>query len=267
MTKHIPPDDGNARPASSPAGMATAGEVGSNTDHSGRQPEVDQDDDDWSPVPGRSWDEDVRIAIHEAGHAVAARLLGRQVGGVTVNPDTDRGFEGLCWGVGYKEAFNQGRGDASDVREALAPLMPEPGEDRRAVSDIFGHVRDQCIEFLAGRAAERILLEGEPAPPVDDLRQARELARLICSSEEAIETFIAHCDVAARDLLMPYGDVVMALSIVLRIKRTMNGAEIDELIADVQARKARAIELARRADWKRRELSARAFPAEIKSRE
>ena len=66
---------------------------------------------------------------------------------------------------------------------------------------------------------------------------------------------------------MPYGDVVMALSIVLRIKRTLNGAEIDELISDVQTRKARAIELARRADCKRRELSARTFLAEIKSRE
>ena len=66
---------------------------------------------------------------------------------------------------------------------------------------------------------------------------------LICSREDAVETFIAHCDVAARDLLMPFGDVVMALSIVLRIKRTLNGAEIDELISDVQA-KAQAIELA-----------------------
>lgn len=54
----------------------------------------------------------------------------------------------------------------------------------------------------------------------------------------------------------------MAFSIVLRIKRTLNGVEIDELISDVQARKARAIELARRADWHRRELSARRFQAE-----
>ena len=60
--------------------------------------------------------------------------------------------------------------------------------------------------------------------------------------------------------------MVIALSVVLRIKRTLSGAEIDELIVDLRARKARAIELARRADCKRRELSARAFPAEIKSR-
>jgi hypothetical protein len=115
---------------------------------------------------------------------------------------------------------------------------------------------------MAGRAAERMLLEGEPAPPAGDLRQSHELSLLICNSEEAIETFIAHCDIAARDLLLPYGDVVMTLSIVLRIKRTPDGAEIDKIIADVQARKARAIEHRRRADWGKRELAAASFHAE-----
>jgi hypothetical protein len=42
----------------------------------------------------------------------------------------------------------------------------------------------------------------------------------------------------------------------------MNGTEVDQLISDVLAREARAIELARRADWHRRELSARRFQAE-----
>jgi hypothetical protein len=68
--------------------------------------------------------------------------------------------------------------------------------------------------------------------------QARELAMLICTGEQAIETFIVHCDVAARDLLLPYGDVVMTLSIVLRIKRTLDGQEIDKIISDPQARKS-----------------------------
>jgi hypothetical protein len=35
-----------------------------------------------------------------------------------------------------------------------------------------------------------MLLGGEPAVPADDLRHARELAILICSSEEAIETLM-----------------------------------------------------------------------------
>lgn len=34
---------------------------------------------------------------------------------------------------------------------------------------------------------------------------------------------------------MPYGDIVMVLSIVLRIKRTLDGVEIDKIIWDVEA--------------------------------
>jgi len=107
-----------------------------------------------------------------------------------------------------------------------------------------------------------MLLDGEPASPVDDLRQARELALLFCKSEQAIETFIAHCDVAARDLLLPYGDLVIALSVVLRIKRTLDGAEIDKIILDMETRKALAMERQRRADWRKCELAASRFRAE-----
>jgi hypothetical protein len=43
------------------------------------------------------------------------------------------------------EAFASGRGDASNVREALAPMMPKAGEDRSSVSDVFGNVYAQCV--------------------------------------------------------------------------------------------------------------------------
>jgi len=203
---------------------------------------------------GRTEEQDQRIAVHEAGHAVAARLLGNPLGGATVDPGP--GYEGRVWGERHMEAFAEGRGDASDVRAVLAPMMPKPGEDRGAVSDVFGNVYAHCIELMAGRAAERMLLDEEPVEPADNLRQARELAMLICFSEEAIETFITHCDIAARDLLLPYGDVVIALSVLLRIKRTLDGAEIDRLIIDLQGRKAVAAEHARRSDWRKREASA-----------
>jgi hypothetical protein len=140
--------------------------------------------------------------------------------------------------------------------------MPKTGEDRSSVSDVFGNVYAQCIQLMAGRVGEVMLLDGEPVVPADDLRQGRELAMLICTSERAIETFIAHCDVAARDLLLPYGDVLMTLSIVLRIKRTLDGGEIDKIISDMQALKARVIEHRRRADWRKRELAATSFHAE-----
>jgi hypothetical protein len=74
---------------------------------------------------------------------------------------------------------------------------------------------------------------------------------LICTSEEAIETFIAHCDIAARDLLLPHGDVVMVLSTVLRIARTLDGPKIDKIISDLQTRKALATERMRRKRWER----------------
>ena len=52
------------------------------------------------------------------------------------------------------------------------------------------------------------------------------------------------------------------MSDVLRIKRTLDGADVDKVIADVQARKAMAIEDRRRGDWRKRELAANRFRAE-----
>ena len=49
----------------------------------------------------------------------------------------------------------------------------------------------------------------------------------------------------------------------LRIKRTLGGAEINKIIADVQARKAIAIEHRRRANWRGRELAANGFSGEM----
>lgn len=259
MTEGIPADEVPEQLAASPVGTVTAACVGvGNADNGGGHEGIDEYDQLLAAL-GRTEDEDERVAVHEAGHAVAGRLLGHEVGGVTVNPAN--GYEGLCWGVGHTQAFAQGRGDASHVREVLAPMMPKPGEDRSSVSDVFAKVYSHCIQLMAGRAAERMLMESEPVTPVDDLRQARELVMLICSSEEAIETFIAHCDVAARDLLLPYGDVVMTLSIVLRIKRTLDSDEIDKIISDVQARKALVVERGRRKRWQRIVESAAAFTA------
>jgi len=82
---------------------------------------------------------------------------------------------------------------------------------------------------------------------------------LICKSDEAIQTFIAHCEIAARDLLMPYGDILMVVSTVLRIKRTLSGTEIDKIIRDVVAGNPTYIERRRREDWRKRELSAASF--------
>jgi hypothetical protein len=152
--------------------------------------------------------------------------------------------------------------DLAGIDDAIAPLMPKPGEDVSSASDAFANVYGHCLELAAGRAAEQMLLgDDDTRSASDDLRQARELARLICTSEEAIAAFLTHCDVAARDLLMPYGDVVIVLSTVLRIRRTLDGAEIDRIILDVETGKALAIERRRRAEWRKAELAAERFRA------
>ena len=59
--------------------------------------------------------------------------------------------------------------------------------------------------------------------------------------------------------MLPYGDVVMTLSIVLRIKRTLDSDEIDKIIADLQAQKALAVEGERRKRWQLTVANSRAF--------
>jgi hypothetical protein len=70
LAKDIPADEASEQVASCAAAMGIA--VGAGAENSircsGPEPEIDGGDDDSSPVPGRSFDQDVRIAIHEAGH-------------------------------------------------------------------------------------------------------------------------------------------------------------------------------------------------------
>lgn len=263
MCNGRPVEDGTAEHANCSPGTGAAANAEMVVPASGGGSDEPPDEyDHLLAALGRTEEQDQRISVHEAGHAICARLLGHEVGGVTITPDPVRGFEGLCWDVGHAEAYSEGVPcDASDVRAVISPMMPKAGEDRRPVADVFGSVYAKCIEFVAGRAAERLLMEDEPCEPIDDLRQARELALLICSSDEAIETFLAHCDVVARDLLAPHGDILMVLSTVLRIKRTLDGREIDEIISDVVTRKAMAIERRRRAEWREAELAAERFRA------
>jgi hypothetical protein len=213
---------------------------------------------------GRTEEQDHRIAIHEAGHAVCARLLGQPLGGATINPDASGKYGGLVWGPQHSIAF--GNDDDADVVpelcDKLRTLMPQDGEPRADAAEVYLHALNRCIELAAAAVAERMLLEGEPLPSVSDVEHAIKYASLVCKSPEAIKKFIGLCEIMADDLLRPYGDVVIALSTVLRIKRTLNGREIDEVISDVQARKALAIEQQRREDWRKSELAAARFRAE-----
>jgi hypothetical protein len=92
MTKRIPAGEVPEQLAASPAGTVTAACVGvGNADNGSGHEEADEYDQLLAAL-GRSEEHDHRIAVHEAGHAIAARLLGHPLGGATVDPGP--GYEG-----------------------------------------------------------------------------------------------------------------------------------------------------------------------------
>jgi hypothetical protein len=143
--------------------------------------------------------------------------------------------------------------------------LPEK-EPRGDVAEIYSHVVTRCTELAAGAVAERILLEGEPVPSVSDVEQAVGLASLCCRSAEAVERFLAFCEQQAFDLLRPYAPVIMSLSIVLRIKRTLDAHEIDNVIATTLARFELAAEQARRRQWQQCVANAGQFKSDTLQR-
>jgi hypothetical protein len=103
------------------------------------------------------------------------------------------------------------------------------------VADVYLHALNRCIELAAASAAARMLQPGEPVPSVSDLGHSVKFGSLVCKSPEAVEKFIKLAGQMAGDLLRPCGRVLIVHSTVLRIRRTLNGEEIDGLIADTCA--------------------------------
>jgi hypothetical protein len=205
------------------------------------------------PTP-RSEAEDLRICIHESGHAIAARLLGNELGDVTAQASA--GLSGLCWGPNYFSRFAESDGDAPSLCEKLGPLMPGPGESRANCADVTQHCHTRLVELCAGSVAEELFLDGPPWDAVDDRKQERALAALVASSPTAIEAFIGFCAIEAAALLKPNAHLVRALAVATRTRRTLTGVEVDEVIAAAVAAKSIEDERRRHADSKRAEQSA-----------
>jgi hypothetical protein len=214
----------------------------------------------------RSAADDERIALHEiGGHALTSVLLHSPLGGVSIEPADSDGHSGLCWGPKFRSKFAGGP-DEPTLCAQIGPLMPGPGESRAAVTAIFSHVHTRVVELVAGSVAEALFLPGEPWDAVDDRRQERAYAALVCSSPESIEAFIEFCMVEAAALLRPREHIVRALTKELLCRRTMRGREVKTAIRQAVAAKAIEDERQRRLNWQRVKESAARFRADHQER-
>jgi hypothetical protein len=85
--------------------------------------------------------------------------------------------------------------------------------------------------------------------------RSRALASLICSSESAIDAYLAFALAEAKALVIQHRDAVLAVANALMVHRTLDAVEIHKIVA-------LAPERARRADWKIVEKNAANFAAQ-----
>jgi hypothetical protein len=127
-------------------------------------------------VPQPSWRE--MLCWHEGAHAVAARALGCELGGVTVEPANDYG--GLSWPSSSKSPEEDAdRSDVERICSRVREMMPPPGARREWAAIWFLHARDEVVIKLAGLVGERLRYDREftrDAPGACDVVEARALA-------------------------------------------------------------------------------------------
>jgi hypothetical protein len=207
--------------------------------------------------PRRTFNRELRVIVHELGHLLIARLRDAVVTSVSIIADDTS--EGRVMGAWPFKAFARGDVDASDIRTVLQPLMPRAGEDNAPAANVTLEVMEQVVEYMGGRAAEKLVLRGRPSPAMDDYRQAAELAAIVCKSPKSIERFLRFCEQQAEDFLRPHIDLIFALVPILRARRMMTGTEVDEAIATILTRFDLGAEQERRRQWQQRVEKAAAF--------
>src|SRR6516165_5485604 len=105
----------------------------------------------------RSAETDQRVACHEASHAVVARLIGLELGGVTCEPSGE--FSGMCWGPGRAACLSESTDDVPALFDKLRQAMPKAGEKRDVVTgEILQFAVNRLVEIAAGSAGETMLV-------------------------------------------------------------------------------------------------------------
>jgi hypothetical protein len=200
-----------------------------------------------------------RTAIHEGSHICASRFQNLDVAGSTLIEGPD--YQGLTWSPGSKRAL-RGKAaydsDGSDAHDAVAVRVADnvsqfmTGAGETAISDIYSIVQAHVVDLMAGGAGEMVFLgDAPPMYMASDVLSANALAGIICRSPASRASFIEHAYQEALAIITVNKPIVLALANALidHPKRTLDGAEIDQCIADTLDREARQAEHKRRTDW------------------
>jgi hypothetical protein len=107
-----------------------------------------------------------------------------------------------------------------------------------------------------------LLLHAERPPWVahSDIRQARKLASIICTSDAAIDAYLKFASEEAKAIILQHRAAVLAIAEALMSERTLDSKRIDEIIAHAMARETLKAEIERRAKWVEILANARNLP-------
>jgi hypothetical protein len=203
---------------------------------------------------GRSELDDWRVSLHEGGHTVVGRALGAEVGGCTIVEGPDYG--GLTWGPKGNSSRLSSVDENPDICAKITALMPAFGEPRVNAAEIFSFCHVRVVDLCAGTAAETILHPAcAPWVAHSDIREARKIASMVCTSESAVDAYLAFGLAEAKALIEQHRAAVLAIAEALMVERTLNSEQIDNIIASAPA-------FARRAAWARVIENAATFTAE-----
>jgi hypothetical protein len=222
-----------------------------------------------APAATRSLEMTFRISVHEAGHVVCARYFDLPVGGSTIVASGRTG--GLTWGASEqldRAAFDESavHGVDDDILETARALRPMIGESFTPAAEWHQRCRVRCIGALAAEEAERILLPDHlPIGGVGDQLQARQFATMFCTSPNSVNSFLEVCRVEAAEIVGASRHIVLALAYALVEHRTLDGGQIDDIIAQAVVERTMADEKLARAEWRARIANAAKFVSDAAS--
>lgn len=217
------------------------------------------------PEPSNELD---RIAIHESGHCLVARLRSRPVHSVTVIPNPELGFAGCAMigtGPPAYRTVSETCAEVDSISRVIDQHRPRPGEDRADIEPWLRSVHENVVELLAGAAAEAVMFGRANDRGIgSDYAKALRYARTICASDVSAEKFLEFAIIEAAELIEPYRVVLRALADELVKQRELDGAAIDQIITTALIHRDRDREASRQADWNGVIQRAEAFERETR---